>query len=384
MNKRIIVLIALVAAVFLVPASTEMADEVEICGTVMEGTVVDLVWDATNFAAFWYDLDNGISTEELRITGVLTNVDRTICMDALTYITYPEYQQYWISKSYPVTIKGDTGYFIEGWMAEKYVAVNGRADILSKLLLEFEGDDEKILYTGKKWSLSDRFALELLGVDDSGNEATLQLLKDDVPLEGSLKCIDASPGVSDQKRTYIYTEDLGGEDDVPVFHCYVAAVFKGDFSYVQLTHAFLIDNDIMGIDTGDTFGIMEVTTASSNWVRLTNKDDAVELSADTTEHIMGDMYFKTADDEDVLRFYPFVERTIGGVAPTPPPATIPATDTDGDGVPDVWDADNSTPAGYWVNPHGIGRMWGDMNGDGWLTSVDALMILQAAAGKTGL
>jgi len=25
-----------------------------------------------------------------------------------------------------------------------------------------------------------------------------------------------------------------------------------------------------------------------------------------------------------------------------------------------------------------------MNGDGWLTSVDALMILQAAAGKTGL
>ncbi len=99
---------------------------------------------------------------------------------------------------------------------------------------------------------------------------------------------------------------------------------------------------------------------------------------------MGDMYFKTADDSDNLRFYPFVERTIGGVAPTPPPATIPATDTDGDGVPDVWDADNSTPAGYWVNPQGIGRMWGDMDGDGWLTSVDALMILQAVAGKIGL
>ena len=55
------------------------------------------------------------------------------------------------------------------------------------------------------------------------------------------------------------------------------------------------------------------------------------------------------------------------------------TDTDGDGVPDVWDVDNSTPPGYWVNSHGVGRMWGDMNGDGKLTSVDALMILQAAA-----
>jgi hypothetical protein len=63
---------------------------------------------------------------------------------------------------------------------------------------------------------------------------------------------------------------------------------------------------------------------------------------------------------------------------------IPATDTDGDGVPDVWDMDNSTPAEYWTDSQGIGRMWGDMNGDGKLTSVDALMILQAAVGKIGL
>ncbi|MEA1905665.1 MAG: hypothetical protein U9N12_01750 [Euryarchaeota archaeon] len=54
------------------------------------------------------------------------------------------------------------------------------------------------------------------------------------------------------------------------------------------------------------------------------------------------MCFRTADDPAVTRFYPFVERTIGGVAPTPPPDTIPATDADGDGVPGVWDADNST------------------------------------------
>ena len=64
-----------------------------------------------------------------------------------------------------------------------------------------------------------------------------------------------------------------------------------------------------------------------------------------------------------------------------PSGTIPDTDTDRDGVPDVWDADNSTQEGYWVNPQGIGRMWGDMNGDGKLTSVDALMILQAATGR---
>ena len=61
-----------------------------------------------------------------------------------------------------------------------------------------------------------------------------------------------------------------------------------------------------------------------------------------------------------------------------------STDTDGDGVPDVWDMDNSTPSGYWTDPQGIGRRWGDMNGDGELTSVDALMILQAVVGTISL
>ena len=52
---------------------------------------------------------------------------------------------------------------------------------------------------------------------------------------------------------------------------------------------------------------------------------------------------------------------------------IPATDSDNDGVPDAWDKEPDTPAGRWVNQQGVGRMLGDMNRDGELTSVDALM-----------
>ena len=75
--------------------------------------------------------------------------------------------------------------------------------------------------------------------------------------------------------------------------------------------------------------------------------------------------------------------SVGSEESNPPKPSIPTfirdTDTDDDGVPDVWDMDNSTPTEYWTDSQGIGRMWGDMNGDGKLTSVDALMILQAAA-----
>lgn len=65
-----------------------------------------------------------------------------------------------------------------------------------------------------------------------------------------------------------------------------------------------------------------------------------------------------------------------------PDAHINVTDSDSDGVIDILDWDNSTPSGYWTDSHGQGRMWGDINGDGKLTSADALMILQAAVGST--
>ncbi len=125
---------------------------------------------------------------------------------------------------------------------------------------------------------------------------------------------------------------------------------------------------------------MEVVTASSAGLILRN-DETIDLNAGNTEHIMKDMYFKVADN-DTVRFYPFVERTIRAAVPEPEEEDI--SDTDGDGVPDVWDKEPGTPQGYMVNSDGVGRKWGDMNGDGKITSVDALTILQAAAGKIGL
>ncbi len=99
---------------------------------------------------------------------------------------------------------------------------------------------------------------------------------------------------------------------------------------------------------------------------------------------MDDIYFKIADN-DTVRFYPFVERTIRCAVPAPEePDEESIPDSDGDGVPDVWDKEPDTHRGYLVNSDGIGRKWGDMNGDGKITSADALMLLQAAAGKIGL
>ena len=55
-------------------------------------------------------------------------------------------------------------------------------------------------------------------------------------------------------------------------------------------------------------------------------------------------------------------------------------DTDGDGVVDSWDQENSTQSGFWVNPHGIGRMLGDLNGNGMLDSGDVTLLMRMIAG----
>ena len=371
MNKRMIVLIALVVAVFAVPAS---AETLEVRGTVVnlyDAQPCDLVWNATNFGAFWYDLDSNLTTEELRIVnGTLLDApwDRTIDKNCLFYSTSPVYREYELYENENLTVEsshtdGDTGYWVEGWMGEMYVAIDNNADELTKLLVEFEDDDRKTLATGKEWDLGGGFALtanQIIG--DDTVEFTLS--KNGLELDNK----NVSVG-----GVYTYTTDLAGEYDVPVFSCYVEVVFRGDdCDVVQLQYVFLIDDDVLEIETSQTYGAMKVTTASSSQVVLRNDESTIDLDEDCTEHIMGDMYFKIADDENTIRFYPMVEYT------------EPTTDSDHDGVPDVWDADNSTQEGYWVNSDGIGRRWGDMNGDGELTSADALMILQAAVGKIEL
>jgi S-layer protein (TIGR01567 family) len=350
---------------------------------------VDMVWNAHNFGAFWYDLDDDLSTECLVLAGgAISDSDRTINENYLIYTTMPVYQCYELWNCEMLTVDGDTytlkrGYYIEGWLAEEYIAVNDNADKLVKLLVEFEGNEMHVLYSDAAWDLGGGFVFELLGIDDTGDKATLRLSKDGTPLAGSRKCIDTGTGTR-QDRVYTYTADIGGEDDVPVFSCYVDSVFKGgDVSYVQLKYAFLIDDDVLEIETSETYGAMDVVTANGNEIILRNEYD-LDLDPDTTKHIMGDLYFETADDADHIRFYPFVNRTTSGEENEEEEDTIPAADSDNDGVPDVWDLDNSTPADYWTDSDGRGRMWGDMNGDGKLTSVDALMILQAVVGKIDL
>jgi S-layer protein (TIGR01567 family) len=358
--------------------------------------VAGYTWDPYNFAAFWYDPDNDLKSERLRIDARLTGWDsRTIPEAQLIYNTMPQLQEYQFSKDRvnpgPTGTTGQLGkiggnnvtnYYIEGWMADEYVAISTggstdrNANKIVKLLIEFESRDQQTLATGEVWYLGGGFTLTAKQIDLQGNKVWLSLGKNGKEIDSSV--IDAG---TDSR--YMYTEDLSDVEDVVVFFCNVGAVFRGtESNLVQVKYVFLIDNDVEKVEPGTSYGNMEVKTASSDEIILKN-DGAIDLSRNTDVEIMKNMYFKVADN-DTVRFYPYKVVTIEGVAASEEPAEDPILDTDGDGVPDFRDKEPDTPRGYLVNSQGIGRMWGDMNGDGKLTSADALTLLQAAAGKIGL
>jgi len=346
----------------------------------------DLVWDATNFAGFWYGLDDGLKTEQLKLlAGTINNVadDRTIDENTLIYTTSPVYHQYELNENEGLVVDsnnpgGDAGYYLEGFMGAKYVAINNRAEKLCRLLVEFEDYDTKTLATGETWDLGGGFCLIANQINLNGDEAWLSLEKDGRELGNGF----VSTNATRQDRVYTYTLNIGGEKWVPVFSCYAAAIFRGtDTNIVQVKYVFLLDNDVMEIETHDLYGMMEVVEANAAHVRLEN-EDAIHLEEGGKDIIAGDIYFEIADDPHAIRFCPLAERTIDDGETTPPPDTILAIDSDNDGVPDAWDDEPDTAEGYWTESHGLGRRWGDMNGDGKVTSLDALMILQVAARST--
>jgi len=274
------------------------------CGTIQEldgAQTADIEWNATNFDAFWYGPDDDLWTETFTIkAGTLNGTDdRIIDENNLTYVTTTVDIEYEVNESLGLAVEADTHYQAVGWMGLMYVAVNGKVDKLAKLLVEFEDNDTKTLPTGEAWDLGEGFTLTAKQIDLEGEKVWFSLAKDGIEIDSE---------VVTNQSLYVYTADVAGEVDVPLFHCYVDAVSE-DTNTVQIMYVFLISDDVLEIDTGDEYGVMEVITASSTQIVLKNGDTSLSLDPDSKEQIMGDIYFKTADNDTVIMFGPCVTIT---------------------------------------------------------------------------
>ncbi len=347
MNKKItiVALVALMLLTAALPASAAIqVTSVEIRGTVANQTAIaggfnasnisELVWTPQSFAGFFYDLKDNLGKEQLKITSIGINND-TIPEKALVYSTQAEPKQLKVVKeayngsgatasSAGLERVGTTAfssngeYYVLGWQAETYVAMNGKVDKLAKLIIEHgtSASEKKTLTVGETWDIGNGWTLSAQAIDAkaSPRQAWLVLSKDGVKKDDKIVT---------EKRVYTYVEkSVAGESDVPLFVTYVDSVFAGATTdMVQLRYTWAVSSSVTTVKTGDTYGLFKDAVIDNTAKTITIKNDgAISLSRDATIDLMGNMKFRTADS-DTLRFYPKVDYEIlaPGVTPTPPP-----------------------------------------------------------------
>ena len=133
--------------------------------------------------------------------------------------------------------------------------------------------------------------------------------------------------VSTDSGSKIWTAELDkiqGEDNVPVLKVHVNQVFQGAVdSIAQIDGLWLIDYaNAMKIESDDEFGKLNNVGISGPTLTISN-DDTFTLTKDSEQEIGEGMFFKIADS-DVLRYFPYVEKTVGeGANVTTEPGVTP-------------------------------------------------------------
>jgi hypothetical protein len=383
MNIRIIILIALAAAVFSIaagaeinetqgdgggngtyppgwnetptpvvtatavpePTPVEVEPECEVMdGVQIRGEVVDaatqfapFTWTGQNFAGLYYDVGRNLMSDSLTST---VTVPDTIESGDLAYTAYR------VESCYANPEIGE--YFEIGWFGERYMAINGKPYLLSPIIFEMDEHDKKTLAAGDAWWLGNGYSLVVLRIDCNENRVWLLLFKDGVNVASSViqphetgdwfgnrMDISGFPGAYDvamwnapTTSTFVYQENVGSEADVPIFSVYVDTIFCGTVTNItQLKYAMLIDDDLVSvIETGT--GMMEMETVTPESVRLVN-NKRIKLYMNSDIRIAEDLRIRVADDRDGngvanYRYYPYVNRACPTPTPIPTPTPRPA------------------------------------------------------------
>jgi S-layer protein (TIGR01567 family) len=259
-------------------------------------------WDAQSYSGFYYDLDSGVSSENMTIE----DIGRNIHAGDIKYTTTPTETDFEYNKW--------GSYQVIGFMAEKYFAgyedgtVNGEVDdvslisdgILSKILID--SDDKKSAYAGDSLSLEEGYSLNVVEVDVNGNTVWVQLQKD-----GNV----VDEGFISSGQNYVYKTKLGEAEDVPIIIAHFGTVFSGtETSAVFIDGLFQVSDNYVELKNGDTFGAMEVKSISSNGITMENEDN-IGLDEGETIDLMGKIKLQVADNS-VLRFAPILDTSEAG------------------------------------------------------------------------
>ncbi|VVB92799.1 S-layer protein [uncultured archaeon] len=304
--------------------STEQTGAFEVRSTVYRGNDTNPIdtWTPYNFGmnvgktsiGFYYDLDDGIGNESLRLAAPLTGntPGSTISAQNLVYTTTPEDVGFGYS--------GFGSYQVIGFMADKYFAgytvnstpPNPTTNVVAKSTIAqgqlhkvlMDDDTKRTVSVGGTLTLQEGYVLKAVDIDLSARTMLVQLLKD-----GNI--VDSGTPLN-AGQTYVYAPSrVGAVSDLPLIMIRFDSVFSGtEVQAAFLRGVFQISSNPTTIKTGDTYNDMKVTNVGQD-IEMSNTN-AISLDNGKIEQLMGNINLKVGDTsatDNALRFYFAVDVT---------------------------------------------------------------------------
>ena len=293
----------------------------------INGRVEDLVnkrdasWDYTNFAGFFYDLDEDLGSERLDMIITGDGEESSIEPGDVTYRTE--------SQVVPFDYRTWGSYYAIGYMGEKCLASyvtreDGRtaflrnsddanllaSDIISRVLKDDDGTID--LAEGSVLPLDEGYELRIDDIDFKGKRVLVILAKDGKEMNRSIVDVLREP-------TYIYRTKQGN-DEIPLIAINFEDLLGGvETSIAEINGTWQISEKFEAVGKGKELGRIEIVSVNSGEgdmsIRASNEKD-INLGKDKEIDLMGNFGIKTADQKSIesnnpLRFSIFKNVTIG-------------------------------------------------------------------------
>jgi len=232
-----------------------------------------------NHPAFCYDLETGVSYEELK---VYFSGDRFIAAGDATYTVN--------------VIAGETGF-----LGQRHRSFNSEsADMLSRILVN-ESDEDAVpvqLDIGEGYALREGYLLTLKDIFITGGTAWLELEHEGDVVESDV-CIEG--------EVFEYSVSVAGRD-VPVFECTIETIFNDkEHGFVLLKDIKQCSDEVKKINVGDRYGEFKVSEITANRIVMKNTES---ITIDDGISIL-DGWLKFEIDGNYVT--PYVQQQVGGM-----------------------------------------------------------------------
>jgi S-layer-related duplication domain len=274
------------------------------------------LWDYSNFAGLFYDVDNNISSEVLKIAEPLTNTEKIIHPGNLTYTTTIQKTNFTCDE---LNSDGEQ-YEVVGILGEKYIPLEqGNPAKLGKLLLD---TNKEYVVTGSgNIDFKDGYGIHY-SYDEEEDDLYIDFKKDNCIYGRSSFDNKITFDPVSQDAIWKWEDDIAGVDDVRVMKLHIKKIEGSVSKQFIIDGVWILDfEDILNFEISDKEGLLEVTDISENSITFSNSDYINLLSGERFD-IYNSLKLEVADNS-TLYYYPVIEKTI----PENTPANIDSYET---------------------------------------------------------